>query len=386
MSARADQAATSGAFAIRVGIHDWEVGVLAKRTYRFGSNAVEVDSMQVPLVREVRPTPAGGLEHDTDLLFRKPGCDVVLDGHAYSRGRRRRDVVVSVGDVQQRATVLGDRSFAMTSHGVPAFSEAAPWERVRLDWENAYGGADLGALSELGDPIRELLAQMGKPYLPRSGRFAYPRNRLGRGYVVRRPSGRIDEGRLPNVEPPEMPLTPETLVRPSALDWPRGPLAVGFGWMPYDFFPRSVLFNHPPPPYDLAHLGPDDFIEVRAGMIGRERVRPPSGPRIREVDLRIAHGAPPALRAREIRVGDRIHLVGVLANHDEMVFPLAIKPPKLLARVRSGDTIEPTPVIKTIVIEPDHGRLTVLWAGVTTVRAPIDPLRHEELEHAVIWS
>lgn len=103
----------------------------------------------------------------------KAGTDVVLRGHAIAP-----EVAIRVGPLTHRLRVSGDRTWEKGWFGIRA-SEAAPWERMPLTWERAFGGGD-------GDAIEA-------------------RNPLGCGFRGRGSAFR-DGLRLPNLEHPGHPL------------------------------------------------------------------------------------------------------------------------------------------------------------------------------------
>lgn len=77
------------------------------------------------------------LRYASDFAPWKPKCDVTLVGHAYAGSDRRVGMVrLSLGSLDRRLAVFGDRRF-----GALGVSDPAPFERMPLRWERAFGGA-----------------------------------------------------------------------------------------------------------------------------------------------------------------------------------------------------------------------------------------------------
>jgi len=237
----------------------------------------------------------------SDLGLEKPGTDVVVVGDAVApRPVKVMDVVVQV---KQRLTPLcvhGPRVYYDGVLGV-AVGPAAPFERVPIIYENAYGGAseDL-AIVELENP-----AGVG---------------------VARRAADLIGK-RAPQIEHPERPHT-------SASD--RHP-PMGYGAIPPHWSPRR------------------EFI----GTCGSswQKTRMPMLPA--DHDPRFACVAHPSLRFEErLAPGDPIRVLGM------SLVPLGFELPRIAARVFArfdGGEREERPVpIDTVIVLPTERRLEVL--------------------------
>lgn len=86
------------------------------------------------------------LRYEADLTPPKPGTDVVLNGHAYAPdGRPTTHVAVSLGVGSQRKilAVTGDREWKRSLLGTLVPSSPAPFVRLPLVYERAFGGHDI---------------------------------------------------------------------------------------------------------------------------------------------------------------------------------------------------------------------------------------------------
>lgn len=148
---------------------------------------------------------------EPEVAFMKPAVDVILLGHACAPGPRATsaEVVLRVGKREKTVRATGDRVFVDRLTGIEP-SAPRPFERIPLQWEYAFGGADP---SVQVDPL---------PF--------EPRNPIGRGFRDKR--AQFVEGLpLPNLEDPSAPLTRWRQVVPPA----------GFGFLSGGWAPRSAL-------------------------------------------------------------------------------------------------------------------------------------------------
>lgn len=184
---------------------------------------------------------ASSIRLPSDVGLVKPGTDVLLTGHAHApdgRPTTEHTVTLAVGAVRQTVRVTGDRTWTRQAGGGWAPSDAAPWVRLPLVWERAYGGRCVVA-----GQVREA-----------------PHNPVGAGFWT--PDVGSPEGRaLPNLEDPDAPLTepgaavPARCFAPVAEHWaPRRDHAGTYDarwqrerapYLPVDFDPR--FFQLAPP-------------------------------------------------------------------------------------------------------------------------------------------
>jgi hypothetical protein len=344
----------------------WILSVLAKRTYDFRTGRCTLADEQKPLVIEPVCDEATGtvLEADTDLWPLKPLTDVVVNGSAYNhRSVPMFAIGVRVDRTSKLVRVSGDRRASLGHHGQILFSTPTTLEKLRISYAHAYGGRDAVTEAAYGNPVEAL-----RPYLPpevsdsqisAASPFVYPRNSIGCGYVVERTEAAIEAARLPNLEHPEDLLTPERLVAGDTGRWPLQPVPASLGWLDYGTFPRmawlGVIPDHDET-IDARSVG-----EVRLGYAASDvlKDKKPDAP----LTLLGANGASLGLRAPHLKGGEEVELLNVSRSREEIRFRLPAERPELWVDGRNGKLAPTTPVIHTVVIEPDENRVTVTWRG-----------------------
>jgi uncharacterized protein DUF2169 len=365
----------------------WRVGVVTKRTYLEAEGRLTEAAEQVALVEAPRLADDGvALAEDSDLMLRKAQVDVVVRGHAYShQGERQLRVGIRIGTSFARAIqVWGDRRVERDHDGVLRFSYPRPFERIPLGWERAYGGHDAAALKAHGDPTEELRKEAGVDLGPAFGLYAYPRNRVGRGYLVEITDEALASCLLPNLEDPDHPLTPDGLVYGNSLAWPDGPPPASTDWLPYSFFPRMTLLGFPSPMFDEERFPPSVFHEVRAGLIDAKALAEDAHVAA-FYDLRGAQGSAPGMRAASVLPGDAVTLTNCHPRAQSWQFTLTVRPPLVMLQLPGKPEVMPEPVIRTVLIQPDEGRVCLVWVAEIPVDWPVTPDELATVRHAVIW-
>jgi len=250
-----------------------------------------------------------------EFALLKPATDVLLVGRAIAPrpGTRVAEVHLQVGPVQRTVRVFGDRHWRRSGGGWRA-SDPAEWDRMPLRWELAFGG--------VGQPASE-----GEP-----SEFE-ARNPVGRGFLGRKQSP-VEGQPLPNLEDPAHPITdPHDRPPPCGL----GPIAPT--WQPRRGFAGT---------YD------DAWTRERAPYLPAD------------FDPRFFQVAPPALVAPAfLQGGEPVRLSGVSQGG-----PIAFALPEAgleLAWHFDGRSLPATPHLETVMLEPDQGRLQMLWRAALPV-------------------
>ena len=159
--------------------------VVVKGTFDFPDEPwgpVRKSEAQLPLVMADEFTGAAGFSAplwETDFAFRKPRCDVVLNGAAYAPGGRpaeRVRVGLKVGAWSKALDVIGPREWR--NFGMFTATRPAPFLRQPISYDVAWGGTDRL------DPDDPLPA-------------AYLRNPVGTGWSTPKNQSRIPGLRLP---------------------------------------------------------------------------------------------------------------------------------------------------------------------------------------------
>ncbi len=297
----------------RSGAHHWIVAV--KATFDLGGDgALALADEQLPPLRlpEHFGDPASSsLRQDADLGPLKPTTDVTLLGQAYAPGGRpatRVPVSLRVGDQEKSLVVFGERTYEQTGMGILP-SSAAPFLSQPIQYELAYGGADL----EDPDPRRQGIDL---------------RNPVGCGVAAdsRRLVGR----------------------RAASIEYPHGDPArvgpAGFGPIASHWSPRLELWGTYDARWEQTRkpLLPDDYDE-RATLCAPADQRPP----------------------RHLTGGEPVELVN-LTPSGRLRFVL----PKIFLTFTTlfgSRREEHRGRLTGVVIEPDERRLQVVWQSTLAV-------------------
>ena len=261
-------------FALAVGGADetWAkvVSVVVKRTYRLDEarGLVEAEE-QLPLsTLVVDSEDLGIIVEEADVYPAKPLTDVVVRGHVHAPRGPVRELIarVGVGDFVKELVALGKRRVIRRTSGALAFEDPAPFEKIALVNKNAYGGYDRAAEANHGNPYAEVIAQ-GSPSIQgsRFSPYRYPRNGVGKGYLVEFDADAVDALELPNLEDPAHRLTPERLFAGQPIGWREMPLPWCTDWVAISTFPRVAYAAGM-----ILDEGPvDDYEEARRGFMPR---------------------------------------------------------------------------------------------------------------------
>lgn len=265
--------------------------------------AIAEEQGAIRLVDEFFGDPAlSSVKYEGDAAPAKRGTDVVLVGHAVSaRPVRVLDVMLTAGPLAGVLRVFGDRVW---TRGIADWkaSEPAPFTRMPLVYERAFGGVDGGE--------------------------AEARNPVGMGFLAKHTHVRVEGVRLPNVEDPRA-LVEKPGDRPAP---------AGFGFVSRAWMPRR------------AYAGTYD-----------ERWKRERFPFLPEdFDERFFDAAGPNLTTAEpLRGGEQVVVTNVL-EEGELRFHV---PRRLLGMTVSvkGKTSEHVPELATLLMEPDEQRVSLTW-------------------------
>ena len=248
-----------------------------------------------------------------DVTLEKLATDVLVIGTAYAPDGKRTwqmDVSVRVGPVSKTLRVSADRRWDRSASGYTA-AWVAPFERMPLTWERAFGGTQKTA----------------------TGSVAELRNPVGVGFHVPEGDGTPLGTPLPNVEDPRVPLT-STEDRPP----PAGCAPIAAHWEPR----RSYAGT-----YDEA------WQQRRAPYLPTD------------FDARFLQLAPPGLvTPGYLHGGEPVELRGLTAS-GTLSFTL---PRARISTTYVFDSVRETRTanLDTVLIEPDAGRLVLVWrSGLT---------------------
>jgi hypothetical protein len=287
-----------------------------------------------------------------------------------------------VGPLTKELSVVGDRAVTKSATGAIVFSEPRAFEKVPLRYDVAYGGVDEVAEAKHGNAYKAL-----HPYMPPRLRsphhspFRYPRNGIGKGYVIEDDVRALEALALPNLEDPTDPLTPARLFAGSHKRWPLMPLPWCTDWASLGSFTRYVYLGGCP-----AYEGVEgEFPEVRRKLMV-------TGYPKRDVTPG-QHFHARALNAGSLGLqigpltgeGIAFELSGMHAKHRSFTFRLPAGAPKIAVDGRSGKLVPTKAVLHHVVIEPDHDRVSVLWRGSAPAYRAYTLEELEEMPLSVEW-
>ena len=327
------------------------LSVLVKRTFDIVPGGV------CALAAEHRPIVPGdvfwddpmtsSVRYESDLIPFKVATDVVLNGLAYAPdGAPTTSCIVSlqVGDQRRSITVIGDRVARYVQGGAPSFTDPAPFTSMELRYERAYGGTDV--YSDVKVP------------------YPYPRNPLGRGFVVRNTPRSVDNRPLPNLEDPRALVTPTDLCLENYSAWERRPMPAGFGWFPKHWLPRALLAGIMPG--DRA--AEQQLRQAYAQLLPADQRGPYMKHGIRDMDFRFFNGASSGLVLPYLQGGESI-ATEHLCSRGRLMFQLPNATPRIGLDVGEG-VREPKVVLQTVMIRMEEGQVDLVWRGAVPYRGP----------------
>ena len=302
--------------------------VVIKGTWRINRNGtLSVAEEQVPVrfepVYSGDPT-SSSLIHDADLVLEKPGTDFVLLGHAWAPkvGVGSVDVTFAVGSVRKTVRVFGERIW-MKCLGVVSMSKSAPFEKIPLVYERAFGGADTSWPD------------------PKDHEFSLE-NPVGLGFLACKTRLETDGMRLPNLEDPACLIKKPT----------DRPLPTGFGPIPPNWQPRAGYAGT----YD------DHWRKYMSPL-------PPE-----DMDPRFHSSASPGLVSARHLTGTERVLVENASRAGRLLFDLPGAVPRVSVMI--GATAQELEMrLDTIIIEPGEERLVLVWRGRHNVHGRVHDVR-----------
>lgn len=251
------------------------------------------------------------ITYESDFAPHKPQCDVLLLGSAYAPGGRAvstLQVVLRVGSMSKAFEVVGDRYWTAGGGTSPVATRAAPFVRMPISYDNAYGGTET-----LPDPSQS---------------SCYRANPVGRGYFRKARAADIFGNPAPNTAEIGEPInTPGGRHRPMA-----------FGPVGRNFEARVAFAGT----YD------DAWLETTYPFLPAD------------FDYRYFQAAPVDQQIAFPRGGE------VVALHHLMPEPIVPFPlPDLSLPVEFTDAnyrrTQRQAVVDTILLEPDQGRFQLVW-------------------------
>jgi len=320
------------------------LSVLLKRSYNIVSNNMCVRAEDdVPIISGdlYWGDPMNStIRHESDFVPYKQATDVVLNGKAYAPGGTPAVSCIAsleVGEIRKEILVTGNRKALFVKDDVPRFTEPLPFESMDLRYELAYGGIDV--------------------YSDKTTSYPYPRNPLGRGFVVSNTERCVDNLVLPNLEDPYDPLMPERLCLEGYQCWEQQPFPAGLGWFPKTWLPRAQLAGVMPADRTTeqelrqayAQLLPADLHDIYLAN------------RLPEMNFSFFNGASKGLVVSFLKGGEWI-TAGNLTPDGGISFQLPDDKPRIGLDIGNG--IQGTDeVVHTVMIRMDDRQVDIVWRG-----------------------
>lgn len=341
----------------------WALAILARRTYDIDDHGRVAPADAQPGLRpepEWDPADPELLLHDMDIFTHKLRTDVVVLGHVHGDGQARRlTAEVKVAGRTVQISALGERRCTLDPTGRPVFSEPAKLERVPLRFTHSYGGRDVACEEQRGNPLADdpRFAGMTPEQLASSSPYLYPRNPCGRGYLIEATRDAVERLSLPQLEDPQDPLTPTRLAVGDPQRWYKMPLPQGTGWMDYGWYPRSAFFGVVP----ICERFDAPPAEVTRGLVPAD-LAAGDGKQFLDHAFQAASGAALALQLPHLRGGEPVTLTHIHPRRPRWDFAVPFAP-ALAVDARDGTVTPVQPVLHTLEIDPDAGRVTLVWRG-----------------------
>lgn len=362
------------------------LSLIAKRTYTVAPGGTLVPSeAQLPLSREPTPSRADSnlLTADIDVLPLKPRTDVIVHGHAHGDGKvRGLEIRLRVGRFEKKVMVVGPRRCTLSATGGIVVSQAEPFEKIPLSFTHAYGGRDRAAEAIHGNPLAALAPFLAGTGIDASNQspYLYPRNPCGKGYLVEATPTAVDLVEMPNLEDPRDPLTPDRLVVGHPDRWIYMPMPQGLDWMSWGWFPRA-LFGGLRQDFAVENT---PIPEVARGHVPQSLVhRTPEA--VQENVLRFTNGAPIDLQLPHLAGDEDIEITHAHARERTWKIRLPGRPRRMSIDGREGKLIPTTPVLQTVLVEPDASRVVLVWCGTGPARRPYFPDELAKMPLLVEW-
>ena len=317
-------------------------GVLIKRTYDIvpGGRCTRAtaDKKLVPGDVHYDDPMNSTVRFESDFIPFKLATDVVLNGRAYApRGQRVTTLTASliIGRHRKDVLVFGERVARYNGKQDPVFTDPQPFEIMDLRYERAYGGVDI-----YSEPRMQCV---------------YPRNHLGRGYVVANTKRSVENLPLPNIEDPKDPLTPARLCVGDFMNWERQPMPQGFGWTTKMWRPRS----------SYAGVMPADRALEQELRKAYSPLVPPGQRKLYEqtqlpaMDFRFFNGASADLILPFLSGAELVRLLNLDAQGDTQ-FQLPGERPHVGLDIGQG-VQEPEVVLHTLQIRMEDRQVDLVW-------------------------
>ncbi|MDB5105328.1 MAG: hypothetical protein JWP91_3017 [Fibrobacteres bacterium] len=273
---------------------------------------------------------------ETDHIPYKLQTDVAFDGKAYSLGGvpvQNLTCAIVIGKARKEVLVVGDRICRWMDGGRIAATPPALFATMELRSENAYGGVDVWS----------------DPKMP----YSYPRNHLGKGFVVKPNPKSLFNLELPNIEDPKDRMTAERLCIMEMKFWEKQPLPAGLGWISKIAPPRSSLAGVMPGDVALEK----ELREANAALLDAKNRELYMAHPLPRMDFRYFNGAALTL---PYMAGDEGIRLENLSPEGVLEFQLPGEVPKVHIDMGLGPQ-DPQAFLHTVQIRGEDRQVDLVW-------------------------
>ena len=364
------------------------LSLIVKRTYEINDNgSCSISNKQLPLVVDLKTNKENDeiVDQDIDLYPFKPFTDIIVKGKARSVKNTFSFLAsVEIAKLKLDLQIQGNRKVYKKENGSYAFSEAESINEIPLEYKYSYGGKDL--LAE--KPFREKI--MGKESFkhildvvdPFEGSpYRYPRNPIGKGFIVEPNNETIETLNLPNIEDPNNLLTSENFICKEPFKWYRMPVPVCTDWVCPGWFPRIAYFGIYPLPNGLD----ENIYEIKNKWSSKDLLKSTNEIKKSQFSFRACNGASLGLQSRYLFGGESCRLTNIHPDRSEFVFRLPKETPKIKVDGRNGKLLKTSPVMHSVIIEPDKKKLSIVWCGSAKAIRPYFEEELKTMPYEVIW-
>jgi hypothetical protein len=287
------------------------------------------------------------VRYESDFVPYKLGTDIVLNGKAHAPGGTPTSaftVAMKVEKHRKDIRVTGDRKIHSVKSGIPIFSDPKPFTTMDLRYERSYGGIDV--------------------YSDKQTAYPYPRNPLGKGFIVENTKEGIENLELPNLEDPKNQLTPDRLIIKQYARWKEQPMPVSFGWLPKHWHPRSELAGVMPadrPTEQELRKAYAEFLPADQKAVYLKHGLP-------DMDFHFFNGASKGLAMPFIKGNEQIATAN-LCPQGVVYFYLSGDRPQIGLDIGEGIK-KPKTVIQTVMIHTEENQLDVVWRAAVPYPGP----------------
>jgi hypothetical protein len=340
---------------------EYILSVLLKRTYNIVPDRpcirAEEDRSIIPGDVPWGNPMNSSIRFESDFVPYKLSTDVVLNGKAYAPNGKPTaacTVAIKVANHRKDVYVIGDRKVHFVKNQTPTFSDPVPFTAMDLRYERAYGGIDV--------------------YSDKKTSYPYPRNLLGRGFIVCNTKEGIENLELPNLEDPKDLLTSDRLFVSEYTRWQDQPMPAGFGWFPKYWRPRAELAGIMPADRPVEQ----ELRKAYSAFLPADQRSHYMKNQIPDMDFRFFNGASPGLVMPYLKGNEGIATAN-LSPEGVVSFFLPGDRPEIGLDIGAG-LKQTEVVIHTVMIQMEERQVDIVWRGALPYPGPDWLVEMQKLE------